>query len=165
MEGAGNVKILFIAGFGPIVRDAGESRKLYGEVLCIPFKEESDGYLHTETLQGGIVLPCGRFLRRRSPASAKTRGPMTFQYHKHGSSLKLTASKRQRRILNRVGIACLSRIRKNHGARPSAGSSHQRDCWSALLSLHSCAKRNSRERRQESDCRPNARCRVLYIAS
>jgi hypothetical protein len=25
MEGAGNVKILFVAGFGPIVRDTGES--------------------------------------------------------------------------------------------------------------------------------------------
>ena len=52
MEGAGNVKILFVAGFGPIVRDTGESRELYGEVLGIPFKEESDSYLHTETLQG-----------------------------------------------------------------------------------------------------------------
>jgi hypothetical protein len=52
MEGAGNVKILFVAGFGPIVRDTGESRKLYGEVLGITFKEESDSYLHTEMLQG-----------------------------------------------------------------------------------------------------------------
>ena len=52
MEGAGNVKILFVAGFGPIVRDTSESRKLYGEVLCIRFKEESDRYLHTEALQG-----------------------------------------------------------------------------------------------------------------
>jgi len=52
MEGAGNVKILFVAGFGPIVRDTNESHKLYGQVLGIPFKEESDSYLHTETLQG-----------------------------------------------------------------------------------------------------------------
>jgi hypothetical protein len=52
MQGAGNVKILFVAGFGPIVRDTIESRKLYGEVLGIPFKEESDSYLHTEALQG-----------------------------------------------------------------------------------------------------------------
>src|SRR5246500_4609033 len=52
MEGAGNVKVLFVAGFGPIVRDTGESRKLYREALGIPFKEESDGYLHTEALQG-----------------------------------------------------------------------------------------------------------------
>jgi hypothetical protein len=52
MEDAGNVKILFVAGFGPIVRDTGESRKLYGEVLGIPLKEEGDSYLHTEVLQG-----------------------------------------------------------------------------------------------------------------
>jgi catechol 2,3-dioxygenase-like lactoylglutathione lyase family enzyme len=52
MEGAGNVKILFVAGFGPIVRDTAESRKLYGEVLGIPFKEESGSYLHTEALKG-----------------------------------------------------------------------------------------------------------------
>ena len=52
MGGTGNVKILFVAGFGPIVRDTRESRKLYGEAFGIPFKEESDSYLHTETLQG-----------------------------------------------------------------------------------------------------------------
>jgi len=52
MQGPGNVKILFIAGFGPIVRDADASRKLYSEVLGISFKEESGGYLHTEALKG-----------------------------------------------------------------------------------------------------------------
>ena len=52
MEGADNVKILFVAGFGPIVRDTSESRKLYGEVLGISFKEESGSYLHTEALEG-----------------------------------------------------------------------------------------------------------------
>ncbi|MGH8210681.1 MAG: VOC family protein [Steroidobacteraceae bacterium] len=45
-------KILFIAGFGPIVRDMDASRKLYREHLAIPFKEEGGGYLHTEALQG-----------------------------------------------------------------------------------------------------------------
>jgi len=52
MESPGNIKILFVAGFGPIVGDMSESRKLYGEVLGIPFKEESGSYLHTEALQG-----------------------------------------------------------------------------------------------------------------
>jgi hypothetical protein len=49
---AGKIKTLFIAGFGPIVRETATSRKLYSEALGIPFKEESGGYLHTETLQG-----------------------------------------------------------------------------------------------------------------
>ena len=52
MERIGNLGILFIAGFGPIVRDAKASRKLYREVLGIPFTEESGGYLHTEALPG-----------------------------------------------------------------------------------------------------------------
>ena len=52
MEVPGNVKILFVAGFGPIVRDTSESRKLYEEVLGIRLKEESGSYLHTEALQG-----------------------------------------------------------------------------------------------------------------
>jgi catechol 2,3-dioxygenase-like lactoylglutathione lyase family enzyme len=52
MERPGSVRILFVAGFGPIVRDVAASRRLYSEILSIPFKEESGNYLHTETLKG-----------------------------------------------------------------------------------------------------------------
>ena len=51
-EKVGNIKVLFIAGFGPIVREAAASRELYSQVLGIRFKEENDGYLHTEALKG-----------------------------------------------------------------------------------------------------------------
>ena len=51
-EKAGNIKVLFIAGFGPIVREATASRELYSQILGIRFKEENDGYLHTEALKG-----------------------------------------------------------------------------------------------------------------
>lgn len=47
-----NLKILFVAGFGPIVPDAAESRRLYSDALGIHFKEESGEYLHTEALKG-----------------------------------------------------------------------------------------------------------------
>lgn len=52
MKKIGKIKVLFITGFGPIVRDAAESAKLYRQVLGIKFKEESDGYRHTEELDG-----------------------------------------------------------------------------------------------------------------
>jgi catechol 2,3-dioxygenase-like lactoylglutathione lyase family enzyme len=52
MQGPGGINVLFIAGFGPIVRDTTQSRKLYSEVLGISFKEESGEYLHTEALKG-----------------------------------------------------------------------------------------------------------------
>jgi hypothetical protein len=45
-------RILFIAGFGPIVPDGAASRKLYGEALGISFKEETGSYMHTESLDG-----------------------------------------------------------------------------------------------------------------
>jgi catechol 2,3-dioxygenase-like lactoylglutathione lyase family enzyme len=52
VQGLKKTKILFIAGFGPIVRDTEASRKLYIDALGIPFKEESGGYLHTEAVGG-----------------------------------------------------------------------------------------------------------------
>jgi hypothetical protein len=52
MEGLERVKALFIAGFGPIVRDIDANRELYAGVLSIPFKEEDGGYLHTDAIRG-----------------------------------------------------------------------------------------------------------------
>src|SRR5215467_8333730 len=52
MQGVAHLKVLFIAGFGPIVRNTRESSKLYRDVLGIRFKEESGGYLHTEAVAG-----------------------------------------------------------------------------------------------------------------
>lgn len=52
MQGLEKIRILFIAGFGPIVCDVDAGRKLYGKALQISFKEESGGYLHTDALQG-----------------------------------------------------------------------------------------------------------------
>jgi hypothetical protein len=52
MDSAGAVEVRFIAGFGPIVRDASLSRKLYADDLAISFKEEAGGYLHSEALEG-----------------------------------------------------------------------------------------------------------------
>ena len=52
MQGIANLKVRFIAGFGPIVDETGESRRLYHNLLGIDFKEESGGYLHTEAVPG-----------------------------------------------------------------------------------------------------------------
>src|SRR5215469_5529958 len=52
MQGPEKTRILFIAGFGPIVRNTDASRRLYVKALAIPFKEETGGYLHTDALQG-----------------------------------------------------------------------------------------------------------------
>jgi catechol 2,3-dioxygenase-like lactoylglutathione lyase family enzyme len=46
------IDVLFIAGFGPIVRDQAASRKFYSDVLGLPFKEDADGYMYTGDLDG-----------------------------------------------------------------------------------------------------------------
>lgn len=52
MKQLGSVKVLFVAGFGPISREATATRGLYMNALGIAFTEEGDGYLHTEALKG-----------------------------------------------------------------------------------------------------------------
>jgi catechol 2,3-dioxygenase-like lactoylglutathione lyase family enzyme len=47
-----NIDVLFVAGFGPIVRDPAPSRKFYSEALGLPLDEDSSGYLHTGGLDG-----------------------------------------------------------------------------------------------------------------
>ncbi|HEV2141583.1 MAG TPA: VOC family protein [Candidatus Dormibacteraeota bacterium] len=46
------MKVLFIAGFGPIASDVEQSRRLYEDVLGITFKKEDGDYRHTEELKG-----------------------------------------------------------------------------------------------------------------
>ena len=47
-----NFKILFVAGFGPIVHDGKASTRLYKEGLGLPFKREQGGYYHTDAVEG-----------------------------------------------------------------------------------------------------------------
>lgn len=46
------MKVLFIAGFGPIASDVNASRQLYEDVLGLTFKVEDGEYRHTEELDG-----------------------------------------------------------------------------------------------------------------
>jgi len=52
MSKIGNLNILFVAGFGPIVQEREPSKKLYQQTFGIPFKEENGGYLHIDGLEG-----------------------------------------------------------------------------------------------------------------
>jgi len=47
----GKFNVLFVAGFGPIVRDINESHKFYLDTLGLSLTKEGD-YLHTQKLDG-----------------------------------------------------------------------------------------------------------------
>ena len=48
------LKVLFVAGFGPVVRDAGAGKSFYQDVLQLPLEAmpHDPDYLHGETLAG-----------------------------------------------------------------------------------------------------------------
>lgn len=48
------IKVLFIAGFGPIVTNQKENEQLFKNILGLPLEtiEGYDGYLHSEKVQG-----------------------------------------------------------------------------------------------------------------
>ena len=46
------MKVLFVAGFGPIASEVEQSRRLYEDALGITFKKEDGDYRHTEELKG-----------------------------------------------------------------------------------------------------------------
>jgi hypothetical protein len=46
------MRVLFIAGFGPIAPDVDDSRRLYEDALGIRFKVEDGDYRHIEELKG-----------------------------------------------------------------------------------------------------------------
>ena len=46
------MKVLFVAGFGPVSAHVDESRRLYEDALGIAFKVEDGEYRHTEELRG-----------------------------------------------------------------------------------------------------------------
>jgi catechol 2,3-dioxygenase-like lactoylglutathione lyase family enzyme len=48
----GKFKVLFVAGFGPIVRDIPKSHRFYVDALGLSFQKEAGDYLHTEKLDG-----------------------------------------------------------------------------------------------------------------
>ena len=104
MNALGDVKVLFVAGFGPIVREAAASRRLYGEALGIRFKEETGGYLHTEGLEGAKTFALWPLSQAAQSCFGKTRGPPMFPRRKGGWSSTSTAWRGRRRRSRRAAI-------------------------------------------------------------
>lgn len=69
------LKVLFIAGFGPIGRDLEPSRKLYVETLGLSFEEGPGGYLHTGTLDGAKHFAIWPLAQASESCFGTDRGP------------------------------------------------------------------------------------------
>ena len=53
MSGVSGLKVVFVAGFGPLVKDAAASNAFYVDVLGLPLEQQAGGgYYHGEKLDG-----------------------------------------------------------------------------------------------------------------
>jgi catechol 2,3-dioxygenase-like lactoylglutathione lyase family enzyme len=54
MSEAIGLKVVFVAGFGPIIKDAGAAKAFYADALGLPMEQQPDNpdYLHSEKIDG-----------------------------------------------------------------------------------------------------------------
>jgi len=53
VSGISGLKVVFVAGFGPLVRDAAASKIFYVDALGLPLEQqEGGGYYHSEKIDG-----------------------------------------------------------------------------------------------------------------
>jgi hypothetical protein len=91
----GTIKVRFVAGFGPIVRETTASRKLYSQMLGIGFNEEKGAYLHTEALKSANSFALRPLSQAAQSCFGKDSWPKEVPVPKPGSSLTLTMWNRQ----------------------------------------------------------------------
>lgn len=112
MQDVNVVKVLFIAGFGPIVRDAAPSRKLYADDLGLAFKEEAGGYLHTETLQGAKTFALWPLSQAAQSCFGKDVWPADIPVPQAWLEFEADSIERATASLERQGYRMLVRLRK-----------------------------------------------------
>jgi hypothetical protein len=138
-----DLKVLFIAGFGPIVRDPGESRELYGNALGIPLKQETDGYLHTETISGAKTFALWPLSRAARSCFGTDCWPKnTISVPQAWIEFDVDNVEDATAILESRGYPVLIKKKRNHGDKSSAVSSRRKECWLASLSLQPCGIRS-----------------------
>jgi len=114
------MKVSFVAGFGPIVREVDASRAFWGSGLGIELQEAAPDYWTNDGLEG--VKAFGLWpLSQANPASTAIPGQATFPSLRPGSSWTSSPSKPSRppsRSFRALDIECSAACAKNRGARP-----------------------------------------------
>jgi catechol 2,3-dioxygenase-like lactoylglutathione lyase family enzyme len=106
------VKVLFIAGFGPIVRDAAQSRKLYLNDLGLKFTEETGGYLHTEALQGARTFALWPLSQAAQSCFCRDAWPIDIPVPQAWLEFEVDSVEEATAALERLGYRVLIRVKK-----------------------------------------------------
>ena len=135
------IKVLFIAGFGPIVGKPADSRKLYSELLGIRFKEESGEYLHTEALKGAKTFALWPLSQAAQSCFGKDSWPDDIPIPQAWLEFDVDSVEKATAHLESQGYRLLIKNKEEPWGQTVSPSSPRKDCWSASLSLHACGKR------------------------
>jgi hypothetical protein len=112
MKGAERIKVLFVAGFGPIGAEGKASEKLYKETLGIPFQKEVGGYLHTETLEGVKHFAVWPVSQAAQSCFGKDAWPKRFPIPQAWIEFDVADVERATAILESQGFRILVKARK-----------------------------------------------------
>lgn len=122
------MKVLFVTGFGPIVRQPAEDRRLFRDVLGIRFKEESNGYLHTEALDGVKTFALWPLSQAAQSCFGTDTWPVDIPAPQAWLEFDVDSVEQATAELERRATGCSSRTGKSPGARQSAAFSHRTGC-------------------------------------
>jgi hypothetical protein len=112
MHGVGAVEVRFIAGFGPIVRDAALSQKLYADDLAISFSD-----VEAERLDSGTGLESADGATRQ-PWRVGRRAPRILAPRRR--AYRFRSAGRGNAILRIMAAVCAHRAFTCRNATPSA---------------------------------------------
>ena len=111
------MKVLFIAGFGPVVRDSVQSRRLYVETLGIEFIEEESGYLHTGKMDGSRAFALWPLEHAARSCFGSDDWPAGLQIPGSWIEFDVDDMDPQRKRWRRKATHCLSGAGRSRGAR------------------------------------------------
>src|SRR4051812_42022647 len=103
------MRVLFIAGFAPIVRDPGAARALYTDTLGLQFEGGVGDYVFTETLAGAKHFGLWPLAEAAETCFGRRNGRRTSRRRTRRSSSRWTTSRPPRASWRRADTGCCIR--------------------------------------------------------
>ena len=107
-----NIKVLFIAGFGPITRDQETSKELYADALGISFEEMDNGYLHTGEVEGAKHFALWPLSQAAESCFGSSEWPASLQVPQAWLEFDVEDIDSATEELRRIGYKLLVSVRK-----------------------------------------------------
>ena len=108
------IRVLFVAGFGPVVADRDKSDKLYRKVLALPLRHEDgyEGYWHSQCIEGVKHFALWPLDKAALSCFGKPAWPANLPVPQAWLELDVEDIVAATRILEQGGYALLTRLKE-----------------------------------------------------